>query len=148
MGRMINPYEAPLTRDEYEYLKAREQQFHIAENIRQFGPLGKVEGHEWPEVEEEEVAVEEAPKEEAPAPDYDQDDVLFVDSIGYGEHQQLLKEMGLNAGGDKATVRQRLLDAIKERGGIGEVIDFEDEDDDEGEEEVVVGAGDGTKTEE
>lgn len=131
MGRMINPYEKPLSREDYEYLKSREQQFHIAENIRMFGPLGKVEGYEWPEVEEEQEPEEVVVEEEAPTADYDPDDVTFVDSIGYGEHQKLLKEMGLKADGDKATVRQRLLDAIKERGGIKEVVEFEDDDENE-----------------
>lgn len=128
MGRMINPYEKPLTRDEHEYLRVRCETFKIDENIRMFGPLGQVEGHEWPEVEEEAAEVEEVVVEETPEADYDADDVLFVDSIGYGEHQSLLKEMQLPAGGDKATVRQRLLDAMKERGGVREVIDFEEDE--------------------
>lgn len=134
MGRMINPYEQPLTREDYEYLKAREEQFKIAENIRHFGPLGEVEGHEWPEVEEEVVVEQEKSEEQAPETDFDPDDVVFVDSIGYGEHQRLLKEMGLSAQGDKATVRQRLLEGIKERGGIREVVEFED-DGEEGDDE-------------
>ena len=129
MGRMINPYEEPLTREKYEYLRVRCEKFKIDENVRTFGPLGQVKGHEWPEVEEEASEVEEVVVEETPEADYDADDVLFVDSIGYGEHQQLLKEMQLPAGGDKATVRQRLLDAIKERGGVREVIDFEEDED-------------------
>jgi hypothetical protein len=138
MGRMINPYEAPLTRDEYEYLKSREERFKIQENERMFGPLGQVEGHEWPEVEEDGPVHEgEEPEVEEEPVDYDADDILFVDSIGYGEHQQLLKEMGRPAGGDKATVRQRLLDAIKEEGGIKNVVEFDEDDDDE--EEVKVG---------
>lgn len=144
MGRMINPYDAPLTRDEYEYLKSREERFKIQENERMFGPLGQVEGHEWPEVEEDGPVHESEPEVEEETVDYDADDVLFVDSIGYGEHQQLLKEMGRPAGGDKATVRQRLLDAIKEEGGIKEVIDFGEDEDGE---EVVVDEGDGAKTE-
>lgn len=131
MGKMINPYEAPLTREEYEYLKSREEQFKISENVKMFGPLGKVEGHEWPEVEEEEVQEEIVVEEETSSTDYDPDDVIFVDSIGYGEHQQLLKQMGLRADGDKATVRQRLLDGIKERGGVREVVDFEDDGEEE-----------------
>lgn len=129
MGRMINPYEEPLTRENYEYLRVRCEKFKIDENVRTFGPLGQVKGYEWPEVEEEASEVEEVVVEETPEADYDADDVLFVDSIGYGEHQQLLKEMQLPAGGDKATVRQRLLDAIKERGGVREVIDFEEDED-------------------
>lgn len=127
MGRMINPYESPLSREDYEYLKAREEQFKISENIRHFGPLGKVKGHEWPEVEEAEEETEEEVEVEEESPDFDPDDVTFVDSIGYGDHQRLLKEMGLKADGDKATVRQRLLDAIKERGGVSEVVDLEDD---------------------
>jgi hypothetical protein len=131
---MINPYEKPLTREDYEYLKAREEQFKIAENIRHFGPLGQVEGHEWPEPEEDVVVEEEKAEEQAPQADYDPDDVVFVDSIGYGEWQALLKEMGLSAQGDKVTVRTRLLDAIKERGGVREVVDFDGDEEDDNEE--------------
>ncbi len=130
MGRMINPYDAPLSRDEYEYLRVRCETFKIQENERMFGPLGKVEGYEWPEVEEEAAPEVEEAKEETPATEYDADDVLFVDSIGYGEHQQLLKEMGRKADGSKSVVRQRLLDAIKEEGGIREVVEFDDPDGD------------------
>lgn len=135
MGRNINPYDGPLSREDYQYLKSREQQFMIAENVKHFGPLGQVEGHEWTLDEDEGDPVHESSEttkvNEEPTTDYDPDDIAFVDSVGYSEWQSMLKQMDLPASGDKVAVRQRLLDAIKERGGVREAVDLDDDKDED-----------------
>lgn len=135
MALQFNVYERPVTRKEYDYLVLHCQTYLIGENEKMFGPVGKAEGHEWadedqldapkPEVEVEEVdggTPEDGPVHEG----WDSDDEKFVDSLDYQGKQAWLKENGLRADGDKATLRQRMLEALR---------DAEDDEDDEDEDE-------------
>lgn len=134
MGLQFNVYERPVTRREYDYLKLHCQEYLIGENEKMFGPVGKAEGHEWadedqldyaPEGTQEELELEEpdgGAEEDATIDGFDADDVRFVDSLDYAGKQAWLKENDLNASGDKATLRQRMLEALRD-------AEEEDEDD-------------------
>lgn len=130
MGKQFNVYERPVTREQYDYLKLHCQTYLISENEKMFGPVGKVEGHEWleeeqldyksPESQEEEQAAEEA---EQTSEQWDPDDVQFVDSLDYASKQRWLKENDLPANGSKPELRQRMLEALST------AEEVEDEDD-------------------
>lgn len=132
MGMQFNVYERPITRREYDYLKLHCQEYLIGENEKMFGPVGQAEGHEWAEEdrldyvapESEETAEEDGgiPEARQSSEDWDADDVAFVDSLDYAAKQAWLKENELNAAGDKATLRQRMLEALRD-------AEEEDEDD-------------------
>lgn len=138
MGLQFNVYERPVTRREYDYLKLHCQEYLIGENEKMFGPVGKVEGHEWDDEDQLDHtqqpsgsgSVEGEPpldggSPEEPEAGWDADDEKFVDSLDYQGKQAWLKENGLRADGDKATLRQRMLEALRD----AEDDEEEDEDD-------------------
>lgn len=135
MGKQFNVYERPITREQYDYLALHCQTYLISENEKMFGPVGKVEGHEWaeeeqldyksPESQEEEQATEVA---EQSSEQWDPDDVQFVDSLDYASKQRWLKENDLPAGGSKPELRARMLEALST---AEEVEDDGDEDEDD-----------------
>jgi hypothetical protein len=96
--------------------------------------VGKAEGHEWAEEDQLDYVQEPSGsgavegEQEAGTPEeqagesWDSDDVAFVDSLDYAGKQAWLKENELNAAGDKATLRQRMLEALRD-------AEEEDEDD-------------------
>lgn len=142
MGMQFNVYERPITRREYDYLKLHCQEYLIGENEKMFGPVGKAEGHEWAEEDQLDYAQEpsgsgsvEGEPEQSEGQDegdggpemidgWDADDVRFVDSMDYSAKQTWLKDNGLNASGDKATLRQRMLEALRD-------AEVEEDEDDE-----------------
>lgn len=132
MGKQFNVYDRPITREEYDYLKLHCQTYLIGENEKMFGPLGKVEGHEWaeeelpgsePEPEETEEVVDGPVHEE-----WDADDVAFVDSLDYSKKQAWLKENDLPANGSKPELRQRMLEALRDAETEEEDDEVEDDD--------------------
>lgn len=131
MGKQINVYERPITREEYDYLKVHCQEYLISQNELVFGPLGKVEGHEWEEEElpgnePKEVAEPTPAEEQAKVEDsWDADDVAFVDSLDYAGKQKWLKDNDLPANGSKQEVRERMLAALRD---AEEVEDDGDDD--------------------
>lgn len=137
MGMQFNVYERPVTRKEYDYLQLHCQTYLIGENEKMFGPVGKAEGHEWadedqldfekPEAEPETEEPDGGTPEDGPVHEgWDADDVNFVDGLDYSQKQAWLKENNLKADGDKATLRQRMLEALRD----ADVVEDDDEDDD------------------
>lgn len=135
MGKQFNVYDRPVTREEYDYLRLHCQTYLISENEKMFGPVGKAEGHEWPEEELPEnepvpVEVEEQAIDGPVHEDWDADDVKFVDGLDYSQKQAWLKANDLPAGGSKPELRQRMLEALRDAEEVEDDDETEEENDD------------------
>lgn len=117
MGRHIDVYAGPLSKEDYRHLKAREAQFLIAENEKHFGPVGE----DWePDEDDQEASQTEVDDDESTddtvgdASEYDDDDIEFVRGLTYQDVQFQLKERGLSGQGNDETLRGRLLNALRD----------------------------------
>lgn len=114
MGRHVDVYAGPLSEEDYRYLKMREKQFLLAENVKLFGEHPE----EWKipipddEVEEDEVEEDEVVHKDHTG--FDDDDVEYVRSLSETDLNAELESRELPVDGDDNAKRQRLLEAIHE----------------------------------